>query len=155
MRVIAALGSPVFWTAGLLATSMCLVAGIRRRDRTPLAIALFPIVQLAFWAMAPRMTFIYYMAAVVPFYAVAIAWCLATLRARTSAIAAIALVASSAAWFAFVRPVVTGAPLRPDEQDRYFRGTFSSILTHDAFPIDRVRDLAKNGAFEPPRDRDE
>jgi predicted membrane-bound dolichyl-phosphate-mannose-protein mannosyltransferase len=151
LRVIAAVGSPVFWTAGLVAVSLCLVAGVLRRDRTPLVIALFPIAQLAFWAIAPRMTFIYYMATIVPFYALAIAWCLSKLSARASAIAAILLVASSAAWFAFVRPVATGAPLGPDEQDRYFRGTFSSILTHDSFPLERVREFARTGTFEPRR----
>ena len=96
-------------------------------------------------AVLPRMTLIFYMSAILPFYAMAIAWWLARLPARVVAGASIALVIGGALWALYTRPLTIGTPLDATERAKYFEGPFAPIFLHARIPMkDALDDARKN-----------
>jgi dolichyl-phosphate-mannose-protein mannosyltransferase len=156
VRVIAAIGSPLVWVAGELATLVVLVRAARERAVTPALLVAFPIVQLAFWAVVLRMTFLYYMTAIVPFFGIAIAHVIAraldearapTRTSRVAIAALSALLTAGLAWHAYVLPLVRGEALEQRALRDYASSPAAPWLFHDAFPIERVLQLARDDAF--------
>ncbi|MBN8614903.1 MAG: glycosyltransferase family 39 protein [Deltaproteobacteria bacterium] len=156
VRVIAAIGSPVTWIVGELATLGVLVAAVRERHRATLLLVGFPLMQLAFWAVVLRMTLLYYMTAIVPFFALALTLAIAqrldvaTDRAKSLSrvsIAIAALLSLGVGWHVYVLPLVRGDALREEELTALARGPFGAFLFHDAMPVERVIDLARSDGF--------
>jgi dolichyl-phosphate-mannose--protein O-mannosyl transferase len=153
VRVVAAIGSPLAWGAGLAATIACLVVAVRERLAAPFVIAAAPVLQLALWAVALRMTFIYYMSAILPFYALALAWCTSEALARRPALRGpwtavlVALAAGSLAWLLHVRPLVRGEPLSEEALRAYEASPAGPLVFHDAFPLDRMLGLVRGDGY--------
>jgi predicted membrane-bound dolichyl-phosphate-mannose-protein mannosyltransferase len=156
VRVIAAIGSPLVWITGELATLVTLVCAARERTVTSALLVAFPIAQLAFWALVLRMTFLYYMTAIVPFFALAIAHVIARgieraaepAHASRLALGAMAtLLAVSLGWHAYVLPLVRGEAIEEGLLREYASSPAAPWLFHDAFPIERVLELARDDAF--------
>ncbi|MFN7702050.1 MAG: glycosyltransferase family 39 protein [Deltaproteobacteria bacterium] len=168
-RVIAAIGSPFVWFAGEVATLVLLVRAARARDAASALLAALPLAQLLFWALVLRMTFLYYMTAIVPFFALALAHLLARERERAPgpsaqaeddlgrrvksrttgirAIAVVALLTSGVAWHAYVLPLLRGEPLDERALRAFAASPAAPLIFHRAFPIDRVLQLARDGTF--------
>lgn len=154
VRIIAAIGSPITWIAGEIATLVIAARALRERHRATLLLLAFPVAQLAFWSVVLRMTFLYYMTAIVPFFALALTLCVARAledeRASSTRAAGLAVLASlclAVAWHAYVLPLVRGDALTEDALRAFARGPTGSLLFHDAMPVDRVLELARDDAF--------
>jgi dolichyl-phosphate-mannose--protein O-mannosyl transferase len=153
LRIVAALGSPAWWPLGFLAMGTCAIVAVRRGALVPAALAAFPVLQLLLWALALRMSFLYYALTMLPFLAMALAYGISEQCARSPANARPALAATvgvlcvAAAWSVYVDPLARGTPISERELRAYCEGAAGAFVRHDAFPADRVIDLARAGAF--------
>lgn len=154
IRVIAAIGSPLVWIAGELTTLLVAFRAFRDRRRATLLLVAFPALQLVFWSVVLRMTFLYYMTAILPFFALALTVGVARWIERdhpssrlAPSLTIAALLSLGIAWHAWVLPLVRGDTLTEDELTSYARGPAAPFLFHDAMPVERLIQLARDGAF--------
>ena len=156
IRVIAAIGSPLTWIVAEAATLLTFVRAVRERSVTLGLLVAFPLVQLAFWAVVLRMTLLYYMTAIVPFFGVALAHVLSRAleeappqsRAPRLALAAVSTLALCAAgWHAYVLPLLRGDALEERTLRAYAQSPAAPLIFHDAFPLERLLPLARDDAF--------
>ena len=83
------------------------------------------------------------MTAILPFYAIALARMLASLRERAGAALAVVLVVTSALWFLFVHPVLTADRLDAAKQARYFKSAISPLFVHRKVSVEACIESAK------------
>ncbi len=156
VRVITSIGSPFTWIATEVATLVALALAVRDRHRPTILLLAFPVAQLALWAVVLRMTFLYYMSAIVPFFAIASALVIARglerarepgVASRYAAVAVAAVLSIGAAWQLYTLPFVRGDALTEAELVAYARGPAGPFLFHDAFPVERVLELVHGTGF--------
>lgn len=120
-RHIIALGNPLVWWPALAATLYAITCVVRRSEHR--AGFLIPLVGLAstygYWLLlTPRLSdvFLYYFGTAVPFLCLLVAGAMAKLARATGARVLLAgYTAAAAGVFVFFWPVLTWAPLTPDE----------------------------------------
>jgi hypothetical protein len=160
VRVIAAIGSPLLWITGELATAALLVAGLRERCASRVLPGVLVIAQLAFWAVVLRMTLLYYMGAIVPFLALSVAGLLARSyeratdpprAARAMAGGTVVLLSLAAAWLWYVGPLVRAAPLSEPALARYAASPAAPFLFHDELPLSRALEVVHGEGFQSAR----
>jgi hypothetical protein len=153
LRAVAALGSPAWWPLGFLALAACVGIAARRRAFVPAALAAFPLLQLVMWALALRMSFLYYVLTMLPFLAMALAHGLSELCAERPARAQAALggtvvvVGLATAWAVHVDALARGRWISERELRALCDPPTGWFVRHDAFPADRLVDLARRDEF--------
>jgi dolichyl-phosphate-mannose--protein O-mannosyl transferase len=109
---IVTVSNPVVWFTALGAAAVLIVLTIRRRDMTLLFLLLAGAYQWLFWALNDRHSYSFYIAPLIPVFALWIAVMFAQRWFRYVApVFAVLLVAS----FAFYYPIWAGRPLTPDQ----------------------------------------
>ncbi|HVL98350.1 MAG TPA: phospholipid carrier-dependent glycosyltransferase [Egibacteraceae bacterium] len=111
---IVGLGNPVLWWLALLAYPALVWFGVRHRDWRAGALLAFLAGQYLPWLLARRPLFLFYLAPVVPFVALAVGWCAVRLAERRGLRwVPWALAVAAVAAFAFFYPVYAAYPLDP------------------------------------------
>jgi dolichyl-phosphate-mannose--protein O-mannosyl transferase len=109
---IVTVANPVVWFTALGAGAVMIVLTIKRRDMTMLFLLLAGIYQWLFWAVNDRHSYSFYIAPLIPVFALWIAVVLAQRWFRYIApVFAVLLVAA----FVFYYPIWAGRPLTPDQ----------------------------------------
>ena len=102
VRGLVALGNPLLWWGALVSLAALAAVAVRRCSRL-LALPVFIVACLYVpWLAVDRTSYIYYMAPVVPFLAVALARGLSMLRPRVATAYAVATAAPTALWLPFL-----------------------------------------------------
>ncbi len=107
LRALVAIGNPLLWWGASVALVALAVTAVRRRSRLlamPVALVVCLYVP---WLATSRTTYLYYMAPVVPFLALALAKALSLLRLRVGVAYAAATAVPLAAWL----PLVISLPV--------------------------------------------
>lgn len=102
LRALVAIGNPWIWWGGAVGVVALAVTAVRRRSRL---LALSPLVVACLylpWLVTDRTSFLYYMAPIVPFLALAFARALSLLRSRLAPLLAVPAAIPLAAWLPFL-----------------------------------------------------
>ncbi|MFP5320699.1 MAG: hypothetical protein ACLGIC_02525, partial [Acidimicrobiia bacterium] len=113
---IVMVGNPVLWWSALAAVPFALWAAIRRRRRaTVVALGLGAMLYVP-W-LAPNSGYLYYLAPLAPFAALAVVGVARGLPGRLGTVAPWVVVAAAVAMFGFLAPIWFGWPLDADATD--------------------------------------
>jgi dolichyl-phosphate-mannose--protein O-mannosyl transferase len=105
MRGLVAIGNPLLWWGSAVALIALAVTAVRRRSRMlALPVLLVACLYLP-WMATSRTTYLYYMAPIVPFLAVALARTLSLARSRVAVAYAAATAVPAALWLPFLTAV--------------------------------------------------
>lgn len=111
---VVGLGNPVLWWLALLAYPALVWFGVRDRDWRAWALLAFLAGQYVPWLVAQRPLFLFYLTPVVPFVALALAWCAGRVGTRRwLRWVPWGLAAAAVAAFAFFYPVYAAYPVDP------------------------------------------
>lgn len=143
LRVIAAISSPPLYMSGSVCTIIAGIRGLKRREPLALLLFLFPFSQFLLWAIALRITFIYYMTSILPFYILSIGFCLDLLYARgikrTVNLFLSFLLVISIVWTMMTFPIISGSKLSSGMERFYFGRPMKWFVTHSEIEPEKVK----------------
>ena len=102
LRALVAIGNPWIWWGGAVAVVLLAVAAVRKRSRVLALPVLLVLCLYLPWLATSRTAFLYYMAPIVPFLALALARALSLLRSQLAPLLAAPAVVPLAVWLPFL-----------------------------------------------------